>query len=245
MKYDRIYSFDDGYDDSCHERCRNTFFLIKTALSSLDTKLETETGQRKDADKELHDLLVKVNPTVEANPSSEATETLSKLKVGDKTYDVASQRGLTLTGNHITENEGIVIGSLNITDEEYNAVINESIDYVRATGGRDEDIWGWYVGNKDGFAKFIGIECISGTPNAIRYFQLIFSNNLVGELGSRAIYTIQDFSSLPDYPTELSKDYNKLTNKPSINSVELKDNKTFEDLGLVALSDMDILSILN
>lgn len=45
--------------------------------------------------------------------------------------------------------------------------------------------------------------------------------------------------------SELSGDYNKLTNKPSINSVELSENKTFEDLGLVRLSDSDILSILD
>lgn len=42
---------------------------------------------------------------------------------------------------------------------------------------------------------------------------------------------------------ELS-DYNTLTNKPKINSIELVDNKSFEDLGLKGLENVDILSAI-
>lgn len=45
--------------------------------------------------------------------------------------------------------------------------------------------------------------------------------------------------------TEFTGDYNKLTNKPRINSVELVDDKSFEDLGLIALNESEILNALN
>lgn len=41
-----------------------------------------------------------------------------------------------------------------------------------------------------------------------------------------------------------TRDYNKLLNKPQIESVELVGNKTFSDLGLETLDAIDILSIL-
>ena len=39
---------------------------------------------------------------------------------------------------------------------------------------------------------------------------------------------------------ELNKDYNKLINKPSIEGVELKNNKTFEELGLSEISNIEL-----
>ena len=140
---------------------------------------------------------------VEANPSTEATEILNKLKVGETTYSTA-QHGLTLTGTHISEDkeDELTVGSLTISDEDYNRVINGEIDYIQATGGRNEDIWGWYVGKKDGADAFIGIQCMSGSPRIIRYFNLIFSEELIGEIGSKAAYMIQDFSTLPVIPPD-------------------------------------------
>ena len=140
---------------------------------------------------------------VEANPSDKATEILNKLKVGETTYSTA-QHGLTLTGTHISEDkeDELTIGSLTISDEDYNRVINGEIDYIQATGGRNEDIWGWYVGKKDGADAFIGIQCMSGSPRIIRYFNLIFSEELTSEVGSKAAYTIQDFSTLPVIPSD-------------------------------------------
>ena len=41
-----------------------------------------------------------------------------------------------------------------------------------------------------------------------------------------------------------TKDYEKLINKPSIESVELIGNKDFSDLGLTALDADDLLEIL-
>ncbi len=38
-------------------------------------------------------------------------------------------------------------------------------------------------------------------------------------------------------------DYNKLKNKPQINSVELQENKSFEDLGLVPLTNSELEKI--
>lgn len=40
-----------------------------------------------------------------------------------------------------------------------------------------------------------------------------------------------------------TSDYEKLTNKPKIESVELIGNKTFEDLGLEAITNQEILDI--
>lgn len=41
-----------------------------------------------------------------------------------------------------------------------------------------------------------------------------------------------------------SKDYNKMINKPQIESIELTGDKTFEELGLSELDASDILNIL-
>lgn len=43
---------------------------------------------------------------------------------------------------------------------------------------------------------------------------------------------------------EMVKDYEKLTNKPSIETVELIGNKSFKDLGLEALSNSDLMELL-
>lgn len=40
------------------------------------------------------------------------------------------------------------------------------------------------------------------------------------------------------------KDYEKLTNKPSIETVELIGDKSFEELGLEALSNSDLMELL-
>ncbi len=40
-------------------------------------------------------------------------------------------------------------------------------------------------------------------------------------------------------------DYEQLDNKPSINGIVLQGNKTFDNLGVVPLSNMEILQILN
>lgn len=42
-----------------------------------------------------------------------------------------------------------------------------------------------------------------------------------------------------------TNDYEKLKNKPSINEVELIGNKSFEDLGLSPLSNLEIMQIIN
>lgn len=41
-----------------------------------------------------------------------------------------------------------------------------------------------------------------------------------------------------------SQDYNDLYNKPQINEVELIGNKTFDDLGMSAMSNLDIWEII-
>ena len=47
-----------------------------------------------------------------------------------------------------------------------------------------------------------------------------------------------------NFMTAGTTDYNALNNKPQINSVELKGNKSFADLGMAAMSNIEILSIL-
>lgn len=48
-----------------------------------------------------------------------------------------------------------------------------------------------------------------------------------------------------DYTEVLIKDYNKLDNKPQIESVTLQGNKTFEDLGMSALSNQEIRDLID
>lgn len=42
-----------------------------------------------------------------------------------------------------------------------------------------------------------------------------------------------------------TKDYEQLINKPSINGVTLQGDKSFEDLGVTPLTNMEILEIIN
>lgn len=42
-----------------------------------------------------------------------------------------------------------------------------------------------------------------------------------------------------------TNDYNKLINKPQIEAVTLRGNKSFEDLGLSVMSNMDIENLIN
>ena len=44
---------------------------------------------------------------------------------------------------------------------------------------------------------------------------------------------------------ELNKDYNRLANQPSIEGVKLINDKTFEDLGAVGLTNMEIENLIN
>ena len=43
----------------------------------------------------------------------------------------------------------------------------------------------------------------------------------------------------------VEKNYNELSNKPSIEQVELIGNKSFSDLGLETMSNMEILTMFN
>ena len=43
----------------------------------------------------------------------------------------------------------------------------------------------------------------------------------------------------------VEKNYNELSNKPSIEQVELVGNKNFSDLGLETMSNMEILTMFN
>lgn len=42
-----------------------------------------------------------------------------------------------------------------------------------------------------------------------------------------------------------ANDYEQLKNKPQINEVELEGNKSFEELGMTPLTNMEILEIIN
>ena len=44
---------------------------------------------------------------------------------------------------------------------------------------------------------------------------------------------------------ELNMDYNRLANKPSIEGVTLIDDKSFEDLGAISLTNMEIENLIN
>ncbi len=41
------------------------------------------------------------------------------------------------------------------------------------------------------------------------------------------------------------RDYNKLNNKPKINEIELKNNKSLEDLNVTKLTNIEIENIIN
>lgn len=51
--------------------------------------------------------------------------------------------------------------------------------------------------------------------------------------------------NVPKVITVIDKDYNSLINKPKINGVELIGDKSFPDLGLESLSNIEIENLLN
>ena len=52
-------------------------------------------------------------------------------------------------------------------------------------------------------------------------------------------------ASFGTYHGAVEKNYNELSNKPSIEQVELIGNKNFSDLGLETMSNMEILTMFN
>lgn len=52
--------------------------------------------------------------------------------------------------------------------------------------------------------------------------------------------TVNEVTKTVEVPVTGSTDYNDLTNKPKINTVELKGDKSFEDLGLQRITNREI-----
>lgn len=64
--------------------------------------------------------------------------------------------------------------------------------------------------------------------------------NLIGELSAR-----QTLNAELNPGSSSTSNYERLSNKPSINNVELVGNKSFEDLNFPTVTSSDILDILN
>jgi len=174
---------------------------------------------------------------------------------GLSAYEIAVLHGYTgteeewlesLIGNGIEsaemDNEGFLI--LHFTDNtDYKTPIS-----LKPKNGHSPYIGGngnWYIYD-DEIDEYID----SGYTSIILIGDGLVSDPITGEVS--VDYT--------DEPVENSKklitsggvyeklnsiDYEKLTNRPQIESVELRGNKTFDDLGLVPIDADDLISILN
>ena len=64
--YNKIYSFDS--DCNCRDGPYDkAFLMIESALSSFDTRLQTETTKRKEADEAINQTITNIQKQVTAN----------------------------------------------------------------------------------------------------------------------------------------------------------------------------------
>lgn len=68
---------------------------------------------------------------------------------------------------------------------------------------------------------------------------LVSNNTLSGEISRRS--SLSGDMNIPDKVG--ANDYNALKNLPQIEGVELKDNKTFEELGMQECTNQDIINM--
>lgn len=64
--------------------------------------------------------------------------------------------------------------------------------------------------------------------------------SLVGSIGGDG-----NMRGLMNVPQSGTKDYNELYNKPKIEGVTLEGNKTFEELTLIGLTNIEIYNLIN
>ena len=73
------------------------------------------------------------NSVVEANPSTEATETLNKLRVSDTIYNVGGDRCLYVEGTFMEESNGNINNTFSLSEEDKAKIDNKEIDVISGT----------------------------------------------------------------------------------------------------------------
>lgn len=80
--------------------------------------------------------------------------------------------------------------------------------------------------------------------------EIIFSSIIIDDEIELNSLNVEDEITVGDISVDevsfiYENDYNNLKNKPQIEGVELKNNKTFEDLGAVSLTNIEIENLIN
>ena len=105
-------------------------YTLRSANSTL-AWVDTSVGTQKFENIEVSGTITaggKSLNTVEANPSDAAAATLSKLKVGDTTYDF--NRTLIKNGTYVSEEGFATLNSFSFTAEEMEKINNGEIDML-------------------------------------------------------------------------------------------------------------------
>lgn len=100
---------------------------------------------------------------------------------------------------------------------------------------------------KDGIVK-VPDKLLENGDNIIAYVYI--KQEGLGETVSTIVFKVQkrpkpESYILPDYDEGGGTDYNTLQNKPTVNGVELKGNKTIEDLGEHTITNSELNDIVN
>lgn len=100
---------------------------------------------------------------------------------------------------------------------------------------------------KDGAVK-VPDKLLENGDNIIAYVYI--KQEGLGETVSTIVFKVQkrpkpESYILPDYDEGGGTDYNTLQNKPTVNGVELKGNKTIEDLGEHTITNSELNDIVN
>lgn len=107
------------------------------------------------------------NSIVEANPSTEATETLNKLRIGDATYNVGVEN-IKANGTYTGEEAGMIINSFNLTSEQREKIKNGNVmsisgDFALSNGETSYGVT--YIGSTHSEDAFAGTNLSTSGDN--------------------------------------------------------------------------------
>ena len=167
---------------------------------------------------------------IEANPVDEATDTLTKLKVGDTTYDF--NRILIKNGTYVSEEGFATLNSFSFTDEEMEKINNGEIDMLIGEFNKRNETYyynakKYYLGDDDDMPLFICSSYTLMNGESIHYNEVQIYPSL-----SQGGMISTDSPFIPELPSDAStKKYTLKAVNGALTWVDLAtDTETFNNV---------------
>ena len=184
---------------------------------------------------------------VEANPSTEATETLNKLRIADDTYNVGVEN-ITANGTYAGEDSGIVINSISLTAEQREKIKSGNVLSISGTfklSNGETNYLTSYIGTAGDENAFSGLNLTAGGDNiSITLSLLSISNDNETPVEAYLV----DFLMVPPLPSDaIAKTYTLRSVNGILTWVDTSvGTQYFEDINVGGVSlDDKISSAIN